>query len=65
MASSRPKQPVAKGGIWSTTRPQVSKETQDLLKGSMIYILFRLYDVQVTKKRLICFQSNDARIQTE
>ena len=25
--------PVAKGGIWSTARPPISQETQNLLKG--------------------------------
>jgi hypothetical protein len=31
--SSRPRQPVAKGGLWSPSSQPVSKETQDLLKG--------------------------------
>ena len=32
MASNR--QPVAKGGLWSSQSAPVSKETQNLLKGS-------------------------------
>jgi len=34
--AARPKQPVARGGMWSTTKPQnISKETSDLLKVMM------------------------------
>ncbi|XP_028415882.1 UPF0193 protein EVG1 homolog [Dendronephthya gigantea] len=33
--ASRPRQPVAKGGLWAPTRQPVSKETQDLLKVMM------------------------------
>jgi len=38
MAANR--QPVAKGGMWSTQATSVSKETQQLLKGIFISIVF-------------------------
>ena len=37
--SSRPRQPVAKGGLWAPSRQPVSKETQELLKG-ILYITY-------------------------
>ena len=36
MASNR--QPVAKGGLWTSHSAPVSKETQNLLKGNAIFI---------------------------
>ena len=37
--SSRPRQPVGKGGLWASSRQPVSKETQELLKG-ILYITY-------------------------
>ena len=38
--ASRPRQPVAKGGLWATSKQQnVSKETTELLKGLLVLFL--------------------------
>lgn len=35
--------PVAKGGIWSTAKPPISQETQNLLKGQYNIMLYQYY----------------------
>ena len=54
--SSRPRQPVAKGGLWSPSSQPVSKETQDLLKGISYTAYLIRYKVFVLWYHLISCQ---------
>jgi len=52
------------GGLWNTTRPSISTETQNLLKG-IFNISFSYNLLSVINKSKFAIRSNDARVQID
>ena len=63
--ASRPKQPVAKGGLWSSQKPTVRKETQDLLKGRLLKLSLSYCAVLIPLISLLFSCSYDARVKVD